>query len=238
MNETLDFTRTMTSQEREYYNVMNSKSLDDFVIRLNNYACSRCELSKRNNKGTVVFKGNTKAQVMLVGEAPGKIEDKLNKAFVGPAGELQDRLFAAVGINTTKDLYLSNCVKCRPTAQPKTGKQNDTPKKDHTSICKPYILKEIELLDPKIIVAVGKTAAVTLFGLGEKTLMKHIVGRFFQNETIPQLHGKDLYVMYHPAAVLHATGEDAEELKRDILEQVKRLKTRINELGIKISGTI
>jgi DNA polymerase len=172
---------------------------------------------------------------MLIGEAPGKVEDQQGKAFVGPAGELQDKIFAAAGISTEEDMYLGNICKCRPTAKKGSGKQNDTPEKDQTFYCKPYILKEIELINPEIVVAVGKTAAVTLYGFESKTLMKHIVGRFFNSE-IQALKGRELFTIYHPAAILHATGDREAQLKRDIWEQVKKIRKKVDELGIQLKG--
>ncbi len=235
MEQQLDLTRMRSTEECQWLKIIQSNTIGDFIARLSNFPCNRCDLSKRNNHGVVIYKGSLDAKIMLVGEAPGKVEDEQHKAFIGPAGELQDKIFKAVGISTLRDMYLGNICKCRPTARPETGRQNDTPEKDQTFYCKPYILREIELLDPRIVVAVGKVAAVTLYGFEEKTLMKHVVGRFFQSN-IQVLKGRELFIIYHPAAILHATGEKKTSLKKDIWEQVKKIRAKVDELGLKLHG--
>jgi len=224
----------MTPEQRMHQKILRAPNLKDFTELLTQFQCKRCTLSKRQNRGIVVYKGSLDAKIMLIGEAPGKEEDLQGIAFCGPAGILQDEIFAAANISTTQDMYLGNICKCRPTAPKGSGKQNTTPKTKQTALCKPYILKEIELLAPQIIVAVGKTAAISLFGFEEKTLMKHIVGRFFQKPTI--FGQTELFTIYHPAAILHASGDRETELKRELWEQVKKIKTRVDELGITLTG--
>ena len=100
---------------------------------------------------------------MIIGEAPGKKEDADGLPFVGPAGQLMDKMFAGIGEDTNKDWYCGNVVKCRPVAESGSSKQNYTPTTEHHKACRPYITREITYLNPHIVVLVGKTACCSLF---------------------------------------------------------------------------
>ena len=159
--------------------------------------CSRCHLGEQEElKGPVVWRGNKEADIVLLGEGPGLVEDQEQEPFRGPAGILLDRILASVGMSTEEedgDFYIGNVVKCRPIASPGTGKQNTTPTAECIQACSPYWKRELELLNPKLVVLCGKTAAQTV--LERKEPMKYLVGKFYDTK---------YFVMYHPAALLHA----------------------------------
>lgn len=226
-----DLVEPLTKEEKEWLQIMETSTLPEFVARLKNLDCKRCELGNLDNK-VVVYRGSLNAQIMLVGEAPGLKEDQTGRPFVGPAGALLDKIMASISLDTEKDLYISNICKCRPIAPKSSGKQNFTPDATHHAICKVHLNREIELLDPKIIIACGLTSAKGLFGLGDKTLMKHVVGKFFTKDDNPVLKGRQLLVMYHPAAILHAGETRKQQLRQAIWEHMQILQTKMKKLGI------
>jgi len=236
MNQ-MDLTQTMTTEERAYQRIIQATSLEDMTTRLVEYPCKRCTLSKLQNR-VVVFRGSLDAKIMLVGEAPGKVEDRTRSPFTGPAGELTDKIFAAVGISTNRDMYLGNICKCRPVAQKGSGRENFTPQADQRKQCMPYILREIELLNPKLIIACGLTAAKTLFNMGENTRMKHIASKNFTKDEPSQLKGRTLFVMYHPAAILHAQGDRKRELREIMWKDAQELRRVVDGLGITLIGCL
>jgi len=158
--------------------------------------CSRCTLAEHGS-GPILYRGNPKADIMLIGEAPGMIEERMGRTFVGPAGELLDKIFSAIGLDTNVDLFITNCVFCRPTAPAGSGKQNYTPKKEQIARCWPFVEKTIELVNPKILIACGRPALCTLMG-DPKMKMGKWEGRWLVHKST-----KKLFVMTHPAAVLH-----------------------------------
>jgi DNA polymerase len=159
------------------------QSLDEIaaVVR----ECPKCPLC-RTRTHAVPGEGNPHAGMLLVGEGPGESEDLSGRPFVGRAGELLDKMLAAIGIPRA-DAYIANVVKCRP---PK----NRVPLPDEREACMPYLRRQIELVQPRVLVALGGTAAETLLGvkmsLGQLRLKVH------------QWNGIPLIVTYHPAALL------------------------------------
>lgn len=152
-------------------------------------SCTNCELSKTRTK--VVFgAGNRNADLLFVGEAPGKNEDLQGIPFVGQAGQLLDKILAAIQLER-KEVYIANILKCRP---PK----NRTPHTDEIASCEPYLMNQIDLIKPALIVCLGLTAAKTLLRV-DNTLRK-------MREKIYNYHGVDLVVTYHPAALLRNPG--------------------------------
>lgn len=216
-----------------YADIMSAQDIDTFLSRLSKYNCKRCSLSGYEDNQIVIYRGNPNAEIVLAGEAPGLVEAKLGKAFVGPAGELADKIFASVNINTNKDMFISNTCLHRPVAEKGSGRQNYTPLAEQTHLCKPYILKMIELIDPKIVIAFGRVAAINLFKLGTKTRMKHIVGKFFQDDTEPVMKNRWLYTMYHSAYLLRVQHhKDSKALKMEVWEHAKKLASKAKELNI------
>jgi DNA polymerase len=149
-------------------------------------ACTACGLHKARTQ-TVLGVGDENADWLLVGEAPGAEEDRLGEPFVGQAGKLLDNMLAAIGLNRAKNVYICNVLKCRPPG-------NRNPEPDEVAKCRPHLQKQIELIRPKLIVAMGRFAAQTL--LGTEATIASLRGRLHRYAGVP------LVVTYHPAYLL------------------------------------
>src|SRR5690349_17194715 len=121
--------------------------------------CTRCVLHKQGRKQIVFAVGNPRADIMFVGEAPGADEDIQGEPFVGRAGQLLNNMISAMGIRR-EDVYIANIIKCRPPG-------NRTPERDECDTCSPFLMRQIEVVKPKIIVALGAVAAKTLLGVND-----------------------------------------------------------------------
>lgn len=154
--------------------------------------CVKCDLCHSRNR-TVFGVGDEKARWLFVGEGPGRNEDQQGEPFVGPAGKLLDNMLAAMGVRRGDNAYIANVVKCRPTDR--NGKDRP-PSPVEIAACLPYLERQIALIDPAVIVAVGKTAAVTLLGLDPDTPVSKLRG------VVHQYAGRPLVVTYHPAYLL------------------------------------
>lgn len=149
-------------------------------------ACRRCELCESRNN--IVFGvGNENADIMLIGEAPGENEDMQGQPFVGRSGKLLDEMIGEYGLSRDKNIYIANMLKCRP---PK----NCDPKPSEQNLCIEWLDRQIEIIDPKIIVCVGRIAAQRLIGKDFKVTKQH--GEFVE------INGRLYTVTYHPAAIL------------------------------------
>lgn len=156
-------------------------------------ACRRCRLGEAR-KQAVLGVGDTAADWLFVGEGPGAEEDQRGEPFVGQAGKLLDNMLAAIGLKRGRDVYIANAVKCRPP-------ENRTPAPDEIAACRPYLERQIELLQPKLIVALGRPAAQTLL----QSEVKIVAAR-------GKLHdycGIPLIVTYHPAYLLRTLMDKA-----------------------------
>lgn len=131
---------------------------------------------------------------MLIGEAPGAEEDKQGKAFVGRAGKMLDRVMAEAGINTNEDTLIANVLKCRPP-------DNRIPTDAEAQSCSPLLRKQIELVNPKLLVLLGNTAVRRLFPEHKKTPMNELIGKTL-TYSIGELKVPAL-VLYHPAYLLY-----------------------------------
>ena len=169
-------------------------------------ACTRCPLYKTANHG-VPGEGDPQARLVCVGEAPGASEDETGLPFVGAAGGLLTKILAAVEL-TREEVFITNVVKHRPP-------QNRNPTPGEIEACSPYLIRQLELIKPKVIVAFGTFAAQTL--LNTKTPIGKLRGE------VHRYHGIPLVVTYHPAALLRnpswkrPTWEDV-KLARRILD--------------------
>ena len=148
--------------------------------------CTDCKL-RAGCTQTVFGVGDEKAEWMLVGEAPGSEEDRLGEPFVGQAGKLLDNMLAAIGLARGRNVYIANVLKCRPPA-------NRNPEPDEVEQCAPYLLRQIGLVRPKLIVAMGRFAAQTL--LGTDATIASLRGKVHRYAGVP------LVVTYHPAYLL------------------------------------
>jgi DNA polymerase len=174
--------------------------------------CTKCPLGKTRTK-FVYGVGNPNADIMFIGEAPGKKEDLQGEPFVGRAGKLLDQILAAMGL-TRQDVYIGNILKCRPP-------ENRDPQPDEMKECMPYLKEQIRLIKPKFICALGRIAAHGL--LDTTTPLGKLRGQWHRFEGIP------LIVTYHPAALLRfqqykrPTWEDMQTLMKEY-ERVNKNK--------------
>jgi DNA polymerase len=158
--------------------------------------CTRCRLSKQRTN--IVFgTGNVNAEIMFVGEGPGADEDEQGLPFVGRAGQLLNNMISAMGISR-EDVYIANVVKCRPPG-------NRTPERDECDTCSPFLMRQIEIVKPKIIVALGAVAAKNLLGLNDS--MANLRGQIYD------FKNTKLAVTYHPAYLLRDPRQKAEAWK-------------------------
>ena len=148
--------------------------------------CTSCPLHATRTQ-TVFGVGDESAEWMLVGEAPGAEEDRLGDPFVGQAGKLLDSMLAAIGLSRQQNVYIANVLKCRPPG-------NRNPEPGEVAQCTPFLEKQIALIRPKLIVAMGRFAAQTL--LATDASIASLRGRVHQYAGVP------LIVTYHPAYLL------------------------------------
>jgi DNA polymerase len=149
-------------------------------------ACTACGLCRTRHL-TVPGVGDRQADWMFVGEAPGAEEDARGEPFVGQAGRLLDSMLGALGMSRARNVYIANVLKCRPP-------NNRTPEPGEADACRPYLARQLELLRPKLIVALGKSAASLL--LGTEATIASLRGRVHRYQGVP------LIVTYHPAYLL------------------------------------
>jgi DNA polymerase len=178
--------------------------------------CEKCALCK-TRINVVPGEGSSKAEIMFIGEGPGKNEDEQGVPFVGAAGKLLDKLIELIGL-TREDIYIANVVKCRPPG-------NRDPLPEEVEACRPWLDQQIEIIKPKLIILLGR----------------HSMDRFLPNQKISVDHGKPkrkngqvYYPIYHPAAALYRNGL-LEDLQKDfkripkVLEIIKEDKTVSNK---------
>ncbi|UTC74455.1 uracil-DNA glycosylase [Treponema sp. OMZ 792] len=179
-------------------------------------SCKSCRLCERRHN-TVAGEGprefsnaEGRIDVMVIGEGPGADEDAQGRPFVGKAGQLLDRMLAAIELYRTHNCYITNVVKCRPP-------NNRDPLPDETAACRNYLNAQIALIRPKAILVVGRVALQNLLETQEGIGKMH--GRFFEYQNIP------LMATYHPSALLRDVN-----LKRPAWEDLKLFRARLNEL--------
>lgn len=171
-------------------------------------SCNKCGLCKSRNQ-TVLGKGksNITGGVLFVGEGPGKEEDKQGIPFVGPAGKLLDKMLQHLDLSKAPSRYVTNIIKCRP-----PDNRNPTPRE--VAACMPYLERQIELLQPCLLVALGAVAANAL--LDNKATLGSL------REQVHEYRGIPLHVHYHPAYLLRRP-EDKRKAWRDLLELQRHL---------------
>jgi DNA polymerase len=148
--------------------------------------CTACGLHKTRTQ-TVFGVGDENADWMLIGEAPGAEEDRLGEPFVGQAGKLLDNMLAALGLKRGENVYIANVLKCRPPG-------NRNPEPEEVACCSPFLQRQIELVKPKLVLAMGRFAAQTL--LATDASIASLRGRVHAYAGVP------LIVTYHPAYLL------------------------------------
>jgi DNA polymerase len=184
----------------------SASTLDELEAKINN--CTNCALHKGRNK-FVFGSGSPNADVMVVGEGPGAEEDKQGLPFVGRAGKLLTDILKAINFERD-DVFIGNIVKCRPP-------DNRTPLPDEMETCLPYLKKQIELIQPKLILCLGLTAAKGL--LNKRDSLTSMRGKVFEFEDAKVM------ITYHPAALLRNPN-----WKRPCWEDLQKFKQLYDEL--------
>ncbi len=191
---------------------MKSKreQLDELNARMTK--CSQCAL-RGTCKNVVPGEGNPEAEIMFIGEAPGQKEDETGHPFVGAAGKFLNEMLAAINLKR-EDVYIANVVKCRPPG-------NRDPLPDEIAACWPWLLEQIKIIQPKLIVTLGR----------------HSMERFLPGMKISQVHGKAMrreipgigkqifYTLYHPAAALYNGG-----MREILIKDFKRIPKVLEEI--------
>jgi len=191
------------------------------IIREDLGDCKRCVLHKQGRKQIVFGVGNPTAELMFVGEGPGADEDEKGEPFVGRAGQLLNNMIKAMGVER-EQVYIANIVKCRPPG-------NRQPERDECETCSPFLMRQIAVVKPKVIVALGATAAKTLLAMNAS--MIQLRGRFYDfrptgvRSNDPEWDGCKLAVTYHPAFLLRDPRQKGEAWKD--------LQMVMKELGLK-----
>ncbi|HMD15671.1 MAG TPA: uracil-DNA glycosylase [Terriglobales bacterium] len=191
------------------------------IIREDLGDCTRCVLHKQGRKQIVFGVGNPKAELMFVGEGPGADEDAQGEPFVGRAGQLLNNMIKAMGISR-EQVYIANIVKCRPPG-------NRTPEREECETCSPFLMRQIAVVKPKVVVALGAVAAKTLLAMSAS--MMQLRGRFYEfrptgvHSNDPNWDGCKLAVTYHPAFLLRDPRQKGEAWKD--------LQMVMKELGMK-----
>ncbi|MBP0001801.1 MAG: uracil-DNA glycosylase [Cyanobacteria bacterium SID2] len=178
------------------------------------HECQRCGLGATRTHA-VVGKGNPKAPIVLIGEGPGQNEDEQGLPFVGRSGELLDKILASVNLTTEEDVYICNVVKCRP-----PGNRNPNP--DEIEACKPYLLEQIRLVDPKMILLTGAVAVKAL--LNEKRGITKIRGQWFEWEN------RRCMPIFHPAYLLRNPSREKGKPKWLMWQDMQAVKAKLDEL--------
>lgn len=170
--------------------------------------CKKCPLHKTRNK-PVFGNGLPDSSIILIGEAPGYDEDQTGKAFIGKSGKLLDKILSACNFHRRKHVFIGNVLKCRPP-------QNRNPEPEEVKTCLPYLLEQIELVDPAIIVTLGAVPAKTLLGKDFKITQQHGQWQLWQ--------GRLLMPTFHPSALLRDPAK-----KYDAWEDFKTIVIKYRE---------
>jgi DNA polymerase len=173
--------------------------------------CQRCGLSAARRQ--IVFGcGSPTAELMLVGEAPGREEDEQGEPFVGAAGQLLTRMIRAMGL-AREDVYIANIIKCRPP-------RNRDPEPEEIGTCEPFLVRQIEIIAPRVIIALGNVAA--------KALLRTQTGITRLRGTWHQYHGVPVMPTFHPAYLLRNA-----EGKRPVWSDLQQVMAQMDRLGLK-----
>lgn len=171
-------------------------------------SCCKCPLySTRHN--AVLGEGNVNSSIMFVGEGPGQEEDKQGRPFVGPAGQLLDKMLAAIKLDRS-DVYIANIVKCRPP-------QNRVPEEEEAQLCLPYLRKQFAVIKPKIVVCLGSTAARYIIDRNIRITRDR--GNWYEKM------GCSFIATYHPSALLRDPTK-----KKDAWEDMKSIRQKLDML--------
>ena len=190
------------------------------AIRERVAACTKCAHLACSRTQTVFGVGNPDANLMFIGEAPGADEDQQGEPFVGRAGQLLTRILKAMNF-AREDVYIANILKCRPD-MPAGGSGNRPPTPTEMETCRPYLLEQIDIIQPTVLVALGAVAVEGL--LGTRAAMRELRGRWHSYNNIP------LMITYHPAYLLrNQAPSEKRKVWEDMLQVMERLELPITE---------
>ena len=176
--------------------ILAAPDYPSFARLLRESGCRRCALAAARTH-IVVDRGDARAGIVAVGEAPGEQEDLAGRAFVGRAGRVLDELLRAVGLEPERDLLIANVVKCRPPG-------NRVPHAGEAAACLPYLRRQLELVRPHTVLLLGATALRHFADPPGAVAMERAVGRRFALAAWP---GLDFFALYHPAYLLRSPGK-------------------------------
>lgn len=200
-------------EEPEYYKRLFQEIKQDIELESEIYKCERCGL--RDSRTNVVpGHGKFNTNLMFVGEGPGKDEDEQGIPFVGKAGQLLDRIIDKAKWKR-EDIFITNIVKCRTP-------DNREPKKEESAQCFYWLEKQIERVNPTVIVCWGSVSSKKLIHPDFKITKEN--GQLFEDE-----NGRKLVGLYHPAFVLRKQGEEQVEVKKEVWEGIKKVKEALGE---------
>ncbi|GHV29405.1 hypothetical protein FACS189481_2110 [Clostridia bacterium] len=182
-------------------------------------SCQKCELHQ-TRKNAVFGEGDENAKILFIGEAPGRQEDEKGVPFVGHSGKVLDRMLAAVELNRNEGIFITNIIKCRPP-------NNIDPIEEQQKACSRYLKRQIELINPQIVICLGRIAAYNLLGPEYRVTKDH--GRIYEKD------GIYIMGMYHPAALLRSNQHKEEAFKDFLL--LKEFLKRCDDPGSKNSKT-
>ncbi|MGD1805365.1 uracil-DNA glycosylase [Dapis sp. BLCC M126] len=188
------------------------QTMEQIAVHCNQ--CNRCELGE-NRTNAVIGRGNPQAEIMIIGEAPGQNEDEQGLPFVGRSGQLLDKILESVELSSDRHVYISNAIRCRPP-------ENRTPTLKEIEACKPYLLEQIRLVNPKIILLTGATAVKAL--TGDKRGITKIRGQWMEWE------GRLCMPIFHPAYLLRNPSREPGKPKWLMWQDIQAVKQKLEEL--------
>lgn len=189
------------------------QSLDQITVHCKN--CQRCGLANGRTHA-VVSRGNPNASLLIIGEGPGQQEDEQGLPFVGRSGQLLDKILESVRIDTEKEVFICNIVKCRPPG-------NRVPTPDEMAACQGYLLEQIRIVDPKIILLTGATAVKGI--TGEKKGITKIRGQWMEWE------GRLCMPIFHPAYLLRNPSREKGSPKWLMWQDIQAVRAKLDELA-------
>jgi uracil-DNA glycosylase len=197
-----------------------SKAMAFEELRQRAFVCQKCQHLVRSRSQVVFGVGDIESPLLFVGEAPGAEEDELGEPFVGKAGQLLTRMIQAMGL-TRETVYIANVLKCRPDT-PGQSSGNRKPTSEEMKTCLPYLLAQIDLIQPKVVVALGATAMEGLFG--KPVLITKVRGHF------QDLRGIPVMPTFHPAYLLRNQSMGVKrQVWEDMLQVMEKLERPITE---------
>jgi len=190
------------------------------MLRVQADACRRCAIGSTRTK-VVCGLGDRDARLMIVGEGPGEHEDRQGEPFVGRAGELLTRMLAAIDLRRD-DVFITNTIKCRASTDDGGRIANRAPMQEELANCREFLDREIAIVRPKLILALGAPAAKSFLGAGFSITRQR--GIWYAGPA-----GTDLMVTFHPAYVLRQTGGEINAVKRLVWNDLQAVRRKLDE---------